>query len=414
AVWEAEVTYWKKKLKGRVRGTELPTDRPRSAVDSVGSGLRTLVFSKETSRALKQFSHREETTLFMTLLAAFKALVFRDSGEADVLVGSSVANRNSPEVLPLIGPFTNAVPLRTDLHGDPSFRELLGRVRQTACEAYAHQALPFHQLITELRKESAVDHAQLFRLVFLFQNFLVPSWNMGGMKAKLEEFDSGMSNFDLVVAIYDKENGLAVSLKYNLELFDPGTIDALSESYRGMLQQIIKQPDIKLSGLALSNEMAARAQKIRQRVEPVTIAVTSTFTAELLEGPLAFWMRELDVPSRIEFAPYNQVFQQLLNPHSILFQNKHGANVVLVQFADWIPCHDGGKENSGREQVERNVNDLISALRHAASAFWVPAVVCICPSDETGEFHGHSEFFAAMEQTLSAGLQAVRGVCVVG
>ncbi|MEW5931882.1 MAG: condensation domain-containing protein, partial [Gemmatimonadota bacterium] len=163
---EEQIGFWKTRLSGAPPVLEIPTDRPRGAGNSPYAARQPLQVPPETSRALRALSRREGTTLFMTLLAAWQGLLGRYAGQDDVVVGSAIAGRNRHEVEGLIGFFVNMLPLRADLSGDPSWTELLGRVRETALAAYDHQDLPFERLVEELAVERSLVHSPVFQVIF--------------------------------------------------------------------------------------------------------------------------------------------------------------------------------------------------------------------------------------------------------
>ncbi len=167
---EEQLSYWKEQLAGAPAVLELPTDKPRPAVQSFRGARQFSALSKNLSQALNELSRRDGATLFMMLLAAFQALLMRYSGQEDISVGTDVANRNRAETEGLIGFFLNHLVLRTDLSGNPTFRELLGRVREVALEAYAHQDVSFHKLVEALKPERSQSHTPLFQILFVLQN----------------------------------------------------------------------------------------------------------------------------------------------------------------------------------------------------------------------------------------------------
>ncbi|HEY0169964.1 MAG TPA: condensation domain-containing protein, partial [Pyrinomonadaceae bacterium] len=169
-VLEGQLAYWKAKLGGELPVMELPTDRPRPPVPSFRGGFESFKLSKEVTEGLKGLSHRAGGTLFMTLLAAYKLLLYRHTGQEDILIGSPVANRNRVETEDLIGFFVNTLMLRTSLAGDPTFTGLLGRVRKTAVEAYAHQDLPFEKIVEELHPQRDLSRNPLFQVLLALQN----------------------------------------------------------------------------------------------------------------------------------------------------------------------------------------------------------------------------------------------------
>ena len=179
----------------------------------------------------------------MLLLSAFKILLCRCSQQTDIVVGSSVANRNSADVQEMIGPFTNAVALRTLFDGDPDVRQILNRVKQITLGAYANQEVPFDAVLREIGWKTG--RPAPFNTIFLFQNFLVPVWNMSGVAAQLEEFDTGLGNSEFALAIYEKAGVLVGTLKFNTDLYDRETIRDLIASYLAILEQIGKAPETK-------------------------------------------------------------------------------------------------------------------------------------------------------------------------
>src|SRR5579885_3008625 len=178
AVLEQEMSYWRQQLAGAPTRLELPTDRPRPAIQTYHGALETLTLSPTLVEQLRNLSRQEGVTLYMTLLTVFQLLLSRWSGQVDLVVGTPVANRNRTEIEELIGFFVNSLALRTDLSGDPSFRELLGRVRKSTLEAYAHQELPFDKLLEMLSPERDLSHTPLFQVFFNMINLpaQTPVW----------------------------------------------------------------------------------------------------------------------------------------------------------------------------------------------------------------------------------------------
>ncbi|MHC5724569.1 MAG: condensation domain-containing protein, partial [Nostoc sp.] len=169
-VLESQLAYWKQQLGGKLPILELPTDRPRPPVQTYRGARQSLNLPNNLSDALKSLSQQSGVTLFVTLLAAFKTLLYRYTGQEDIIVGSAIANRNQLEVKGLIGLFANNLVMRTNLSENPSFRELLGRVQEVVLSAYSHQDLPFEKLVEELQPERNLSHSPLFQVMFAFHN----------------------------------------------------------------------------------------------------------------------------------------------------------------------------------------------------------------------------------------------------
>jgi amino acid adenylation domain-containing protein len=251
-VLDSQLRYWKKQLADIPAVLELPTDRPRPPVQSYRGARQALLFPKTVIETLEELSRREGVTLFMALLAAFKVLLHCYTGQDDIVVGSPTAGRNRVEIERLIGFFVNNLVLRTDLSGNPSFRELLGRVRQTALEAYAHQDLPFEKLVEELQPKRALEHHPLFQVMFAFLNVPISEAKLPGLTVTPVVLDSGMARFDLVLWMGEDAEGLTGSMEsntveYNTDLFDAATIARMIGHFQTLLEGIVADPNRRIS-----------------------------------------------------------------------------------------------------------------------------------------------------------------------
>lgn len=248
---QASMNYWKKQLAGELPALELPTDQPRGARQTFSGGTHRFVLSTELLEALEQLTRQEDATLFMALLTGFYTLLHRYSGQEDVLIGAPVAHRNLPELEHLIGVFINTLVLRTNLSGDPGFRELLKRVRNISLEAYAHQDLPFEQLVEELRPKRDLSRTPLFQVVFNLQNSPMPKLGIPGLEINFLEINSGVSQFDLTLMISKWEGQYLCTVDYNDVLFKPATITRMFQSFQMLLEEAVIQPDRPISKLPI-------------------------------------------------------------------------------------------------------------------------------------------------------------------
>ncbi len=226
-VLESEIAFWRRQLAGLPPLLELPTDRPRPAVQSFRGATRPVRLPAGLTRQAEALGRREGATLFMVLLAGFQALLARYSGQDDLAVGSPVAGRNRVEIEGLIGFFVNTLVLRGDLTGEPSFRELLGRVRETALAAYLHQDVPFEKLVEELAPERSLAHAPLFQVMLVLQNAPVESLEIQDLRLRPVSVDRTTAKFDLTLSLEEHDGGLAGTVEYATDLFDAATIDRL-------------------------------------------------------------------------------------------------------------------------------------------------------------------------------------------
>ncbi|MGB7951165.1 MAG: amino acid adenylation domain-containing protein [Candidatus Binatia bacterium] len=253
-VLDGQVSYWKKQLEGAPAVLDLPTDRPRPAVQSYRGARSSFELSKELTEQLKALSRKENATLFMTLLAAFQALLYRYTGQQDIVVGSPIANRSRVEIEGLIGFFVNTLVLRTDLSGNPSFRELLRRVRKTALEAYDHQDLPFEKLVEELNPERSLSHSPLFQVMFVLQNVPVGPGSNSDLVIHPERLENDTTKFDLSVSLVERSDGLKGWCEYSTDLFNEGTIVRLGEHFRMLLEGLTRNPDRLVGHLPMLTE----------------------------------------------------------------------------------------------------------------------------------------------------------------
>ena len=250
-VLQRQLDYWKKQLEGAPPLLELPEDHLRPAMQTFRGGHQSLLLPKAVGSALSALSRQESTTLFMTLLAAFKVLLQCYTRQDDLIVGTPVANRNRLEIEGLIGFFVNALVLRTDLSGNPTFRELVRRVRKVCVDAYAHQDLPFERLVEELHIERDLSRNPLFQVMFVLQNSSMRVVELPGLTLNPVIADGGTTHFDLTLHIVDTEQGLLGTAAYNTDLFDTDTITRMLANFGTLLEAIVSDPDRHLSDLSL-------------------------------------------------------------------------------------------------------------------------------------------------------------------
>jgi amino acid adenylation domain-containing protein len=263
AVWQREqlagetldrqLAYWRERLAGAPELLELPTDHPRPAVQTYRGANAPVELSPELLERLQRLGRGEGTTLFMTLLGAFQVLLSSYSGSEDIVVGSPIAGRTRREVEELIGLFINTLVLRTDLSGDPSFREVLARVREATLGAYEHQEVPFEKLVAELQPERSLSHSPLFQVMFTLQDAEVGGGGgaLGGLRASGVGADLASAKFDLSLTLTVTPQGLRGGVNYSTDLFERGTIDRMLRHLERVLEQVAADADVRLSRLEL-------------------------------------------------------------------------------------------------------------------------------------------------------------------
>ena len=256
-VLEQEVSYWTKQLAGNLEFEQFPIDHPRPARQTYHGGREVLCLSAHLTDSLTALGRREGGSLFMVLLAAFQILLRRYTGHQDVLVGSLIANRNRLELEGLIGFFVNTLVLRTDFSDNPTFRELLARVRATSLEAYDHQELPFEKLVEVLQPERTPTHAPLCQVVFAYEDAPPAPVELSELSLAIADEENSMAKFDLTVTI-ERREGLRVSFIYNTDLFEAATMRQALGHYRRLLEGIVVDPAHSVDRLPMLTEEERR------------------------------------------------------------------------------------------------------------------------------------------------------------
>lgn len=424
--WQADVlasaegeglwAYWRDQLAGAPSMLNLPTTWPRPHHQTYRGALERLHVDEGLTGRLNDLSRAHGVTLYMVLLAAFQVLLSHYSGQDDILVGSPMAGRTRPEWAGIVGYFVNPVVLRADTSGDPTFTTFLTRVRQTVLDALEHQDYPFAVLVERLQPERDPGRSPLFQIMFIFQRerlldprSLTPfalgegaaHMDLGGLPVESIDLDQQVAQFDLTLRMAEADGGLLMSLEYNSDLFDRPAVTQMLAHFRTLLEEVATGPGRPLPALLHAIPTQNR-----------TIAVAATFTAEPVEASLAFWMEYLGMPSTVRFAPYNQIFQQLLEPSSLLRANSDGINLILLRLDNWLNPQEA--QISEQRELERIVLDFLHALEAATSQTATPYLVVVCPpGDAARRDRQCNELMQRMAGLIVARMQALPGVSVL-
>jgi non-ribosomal peptide synthetase component F len=262
---EAQLAYWRRQLGGGLPRVELPSDKPRPPVWSTRGGKLPLKLSEELSVSLRELAQREGATLFMVLLAGFEVVLHAYVRQDDLVVGTNVANRNRLETEGLIGFFINQLVLRTDLSGDPTFRELLERVREVSLGAYAHQDLPFDRLVEELQPERDPSRPLLFQVKFELQNAPLSPLAIKDLIVSPVEIDRKVVRYDLHLTLSDTPAGISGAALYSAELLEEATVARMIEAFTVVLANAAESPEMRLSELEGSIAEAEQQARSRRR-----------------------------------------------------------------------------------------------------------------------------------------------------
>jgi amino acid adenylation domain-containing protein len=283
---QTQLAFWKDRLAGAPAVLELPADRPRPAMASFRGAVEPFRWRSDLVASLRDLSLQNGATPAMTLLAAFKALLARISGQQDIVVGTAIANRNRSEIEKLIGFFVNTLVLRTDLAGGPGFQELIARVREVCLRAYDHQDLPFEKLVDELEPERSLSHNPLVQVMYVFQNFSPLELEVPELSIDLlggRAVDTGTSKFDLTLSVWQMESGLHGYIEYSQDLFDATTIRRALGHLEKLFGSASAAPGVAFSELGILGE-AERHQLLCEWNEGGLVDAVSSTLSELFEA----------------------------------------------------------------------------------------------------------------------------------
>lgn len=253
-ILETQLTYWKQQLGDNLPLLQLPTDRPRPAIQTYPGAYQQLNLSGELTEQLKRLCQQEGVTLFVTLLAAFKTLLYRYTSQEDIIVGSPVAGRHLPDTEELIGYFGNPLVLRTDVSGNPTFLELLSRVALVVTQAENHQDYPFQKLVEQLKPELDMSFPALFQVLFILRDDLMSTLELPSFTLTPLDVEGTSVPYDLCISIKKTDSGLVWTWEYNTDLFESATITRLLKHFRNLLESIVENPEGRLGELSILTE----------------------------------------------------------------------------------------------------------------------------------------------------------------
>ncbi|WP_310410986.1 non-ribosomal peptide synthetase [Chamaesiphon sp. OTE_8_metabat_110] len=285
----ADLAYWQQKLHQAPDLLPLPSDRSRPPVQSFTGKTLSFTIPQPLTDSIAALSQQAGCTTFVTLLAALQTLLFRYSGQEDILVGAPIANRQQPELENLIGCFINTLVFRSDLSGNPSFRTLLDRVRETVLGALAHQTLPFEKLVEELQLARNLTYAPLFQVMLVFQNaFSIENIELPNLDVEHDRIDNHTSQFDFTIHLVESESGLIGKLEYNTDLFDESTIERLLAHFHTLLAAIVANPNCCLTDLPLLPPSEIQQLQAWQQIAvndlPIVV-IDRAFAAQVQQHP---------------------------------------------------------------------------------------------------------------------------------
>ncbi len=420
--------FWQDYLAEAPTLLNLPTDFPREkqTLDKQGSHFGFCLSSRIWSE-VKKISQKQGRTASTVLLTAFAILLYKYSSQEDIVIGLPTSGRINPQLEKLIGFFAYPLPIRFKFSDTITIQDLIQQTQNGLFEIQNHQITPLSKVIEVVHPERSKSHSPLFQVIF--STFLGKQLNSITVDdltfTPLPEVGRAPTDLDLLWSMYEVNGELYGTIAYNELLFKLETIEELVKSYEQILSQWVESSTDKLTEFNLTPSLEEKVKRIKDEssLPKHPLVITATFTAEPVTDFLNYWLETLKLPYEIEFAPYNQVFQELLDPQSLVNNNSTGINIILVRFEDWLRYEDSTTTNlllqdeltlEVRNKLSRNVEDLISFLKSSSTNSSVPYFLCLCPATPDSETQPQTKhFLEEMENLLLSEVETMKDVYVI-
>ena len=423
AAWHAvsfssQQNFWKQLYENDIPVLDLPTDFDRPRLLSFNGGMLDILVSGDVTEQLQKIAARHGSTLNNLLFALYGLVLAKYSRQDDIVVGSLVSGRSHADLENLVGVFINFLPVRLFPRKESSFKEYFSRTHQSLTEAYSNQDYPFDLMVDRFVKKRDVSRNPFFDTMVNFhsendiQRALQPGNGgpaTGGLTLKpleLSKKDQFESTLDFKLDIEVANRRLVLNLSYNSRLFSEKRMKEFFQEYVNLLSEMTHESDFILADY-LGPDPQKQTTLINEGKQPellnnpLSVTICSSFVAEPLQEYIDYWSGELSIDTKVNFAPYNQVFQQLLNMESALLENT-GINVLLLRVEDWLRDQPA---TNGQEQIailKQTYAELIHAIGYAQKNSFVPYLVGIVPLKP---FHSHSDEVAGCIRNLSENLE---------
>jgi len=406
--------WWRTKLAEAPAAIDLPTDHERRDQLSLLRGAdKSVTISQPVTAQLNRTGRAHSATPFMMLMSALAITLHRWSGQSDLVIGTVVAGRTHQEIENLIGCFMNFLPIRVQFGERDSGLGIIERLKSTVIESYAHQDCPFDKIVEAVNPSRKLNQNPLYNVGLLLQNYPGNVFSADGLTGSMSNVRTDTALLDLRFIAQEIDSELVVYCEYDTGLFQAQTIEFLLESLRAVLQVLSANPSTPLNQFQLAPGLQRQIESAKAGKKSQTIAIAGTFTCEPLAEPLRFWSDKLQIPLNTRFAPYNQVFQQLLNPYSRMSLNTHGLNVVLLRLEDWVrdlPAETLADPAQIEWHLLDNSQQFEMALKNSTAVTHTPLLVCFCPGAVPETKAAINQSLAAAERRLVQSLSSISGV----
>jgi amino acid adenylation domain-containing protein len=402
---ERQLEFWKSQLEGAPPGLKLPTDRPRPAVQSFRGRIETFEIERDLASDLRSLSNELGATLFMTLLSGFSVLLARYSEQWDLVIGSPIANRTRGELASLIGFFVNTLALRVRLDPGMSLRDVVARVREDALNAYAHQDLPFERLVDELQTERDLSRNPLFQVMFTLQNAPDEKRRPQGLDIQPIKVEAVSAQFDLVLDLWETEQGLTCVLEYSTDLFDRETVVRLLRHYRNLLSEMVADPEQSIAAVRFIDAAERRTLldgfNPEQRSYPVERTLHAHFEEVVARDPSRIAI--VDHHSQLTYGELNSRANRIAGllrtkgvgrGDFVGILEKRGCDFLAAMLGvskaggAFLPLDPAYPEERVRYMIEDTRVPVL--ITRGTAAAWAPHVGAIIDLDDEDELDRHS------------------------
>ena len=422
AAWHAasfasQYTYWKQLYENDVPVLEFPADFERPRVLSFDGAMVDLFVPADVTMRLQRIAAQQGSTLNNLLFALYGLLLAKHSRQDDIVVGSLVSGRSHADLENLVGVFINFLPIRISPKRELTFKEYFRRTHETLTEAYSNQDYPFDLMVDKFIKKRDVSRNPFFDTMVNFhsendlQQRLQPGSRGAGKSdlalkpLELSKKDQFESTLDFKLDIEVADNKLVLNLSYNSRLFSENRMEGFFKEYVQLLSTVVHKTDFLLSDYlgpdSTKDKVAGNQTKQPDANEVLDISICSSFVAEPLQEYMEYWSGELNINIKVNFAPYNQVFQQLLNVESSLLKN-NGINVLLLRPEDWLRDHTSAVPQEQIEILQQTYTELMAAIEFAQKNSFIPFLIGVVPLRPS---HTYSDEVAVVIKNLSGKLE---------
>lgn len=404
---ESQAHYWKEHLKDAPLILDLPLDYKRPITRSFKGKQHTFTIPSELSESMLTFCKEKAVTPYMAMLTAFASMLNMYSNQSDFVIGTPVDRRLSSQFEQTIGFFAQPMPLRVVIDEDFVFQNVLQRIRSSVISAFSNQDISFSKIVEMINPARSIHHNPIFQVMFSYLKINIAEYPSSALSVKPQAYSECDTEFDLFVTLTENISGeLTGSFGYNAALFSPETIHELSELFIDILKIGIHNPMQKFN--ADSVPLLKRSSDKKKSVSNIMIA--STFTADMVEESVVYWSEKMMYSAHVKFAPYNQIFLQLLDPASDLSSNQNGVNVLLIRISDLLTGTSKSKlSDDESDRLKQNLKELIHAIGEFSLRNTLPLITCVCP--ESPEIIAKNpELFVNLERLFQSQISNIKQI----